>query len=114
MCLAQGPQHSDAGEARTRGPDGVLKTKQLPKERHTISAQRSLRLCTSTELAEFLLRYRRPSCAAMVTVRRPHYALIRTPSVFFEASHHLSEKYLLHEKAQTFPSIMPNDRPNFI
>ena len=20
MCLAQGPQHSDAGEARTRGP----------------------------------------------------------------------------------------------
>ena len=23
MCLAQGPQHSDAGEARTRGPFGL-------------------------------------------------------------------------------------------
>ena len=31
-------------------------------------------------LAELLLPCRRPYCAAMVTLRRPHRALIRTPS----------------------------------
>ena len=56
--------------------------------RHTISVQRPLTttafaqrpLCVLCAPAELLLRCRRPYCAVMATLQRPHCTLIRTPS----------------------------------
>ena len=63
----------------------VLKTQWHLKERYTISVQKPRTttafaqrpMCTPAEL---LLHCRRPYCTAMVTLRQPHCALIRTPS----------------------------------
>ena len=81
--------------------DGVLKTQWHSKGRRTNSVQKQRTAIAFVQQhlyapAELLLRYRRPYCVTMVTLRRPHYALIRTPSdgVCFEHAQSARSRFL--------------------